>query len=252
MGIRKTALVTGGSARVGRAICEGLAEAGYAIAVHYNSSATEADALVETLRKQSIDAVSIQADLSSTKDTSSLIDLANGELGPLGILVNNASLFEEDSFDIPDEDLWDKHFAVHVKAPALLTSAFAKQVSEGEQGLVVNIIDERVWKLTPNFASYTLSKSALWTATQTMAQNFAPHIRVNAIGPGPTLPSSRQTDSEFEKQLSTLPLKTAPDLSDFAKTILYFADMKSVTGQMIALDGGQHIGWETPDQRLPE
>lgn len=252
MGIRKTALVTGGSARVGRAICEGLAEAGYAIAVHYNSSATEADTLVETLRKQSIDAVSIQADLSSTKDTSSLIDLANGELGPLGILVNNASLFEEDSFDIPDEDLWDKHFAVHVKAPALLTSAFAKQVSEGEQGLVVNIIDERVWKLTPNFASYTLSKSALWTATQTMAQNFAPHIRVNAIGPGPTLPSSRQTDSEFEKQLSTLPLKTAPDLSDFAKTILYFADMKSVTGQMIALDGGQHIGWETPDQRLPE
>ncbi len=252
MGIRKTALVTGGSARVGRAICEGLAKVGYAIAVHYNSSSTEADALVKELRGQSIDAVSLQADLSNTKDTSSLIDLAKSELGPLGILVNNASLFEEDSFDIHNEDLWDKHFAVHVKAPALLTSVFAQQVSEGEQGLVVNIIDERVWKLTPNFASYTLSKSALWTATQTMAQNFAPHVRVNAIGPGPTLPSARQTESDFEKQLSTLPLKTAPDLSDFAKTILYFVDMKSVTGQMIALDGGQHIGWETPDQHLPE
>lgn len=252
MDIRKTALVTGGSARVGRAICEGLADAGYAIAVHYNSSATQANELVEALQGRSIEAVAVQADLSNTKDTSSLIDLATDALGPIGVLVNNASLFEEDSFDIPDEELWDKHFAVHVKAPALLTSALAAQVGEGQQGLVVNIIDERVWKLTPNFASYTLSKSALWTATQTMAQNYAPHVRVNAIGPGPTLPSVRQTQSDFEDQLRTLPLQTAPNLADFAKTILYFADMKSVTGQMIALDGGQHIGWQTPDQLLPE
>ena len=252
MNIRKTALVTGGSARIGRAICEGLADVGYAIAVHYNSSSKDAEVLVEALKQKSIDAIAVQADLSSSEDTRALIGKVTRELGPLGVLVNNASLFEEDSFDMSDEALWDAHFAVHVKAPALLTSAFADQLSDDAQGLVVNIIDERVWKLTPNVASYTLSKSALWTATRTMAQKFAPKVRINAIGPGPTLPSTRQTDEDFAKQLNTLPLKVAPDLSDFAKTILYFVDMKSVTGQMIALDGGQHIGWQTPDQLLPE
>ncbi len=252
MEIRKTALVTGGSARIGRAICEGLANAGYAVAVHYNASGKNAEKVVEALRTHGIEAVAVQADLTNTEQTRALIGKVTDELGPLGVLVNNASLFEEDSFDMSDEKLWDAHFAVHVKAPALLTSAFAKQVSAEDQGLVVNIVDERVWKLTPNFASYTLSKSALWAATKTMAQKFAPKIRVNAIGPGPTLPSYRQSDEDFSNQLKTLPLQTGPDLTDFAKTILYFTEMKSVTGQMIALDGGQHIGWLTPDQSLPE
>lgn len=252
MAIQKTALVTGGAARVGKAICEGLADAGYNIALHYNSSAEKAEAVVQELREKGISAAAVQADLSNMKDTATVIEKATSELGPLGILVNNASLFEEDDFNIPEDELWDKHFAVHVKTPALLTSGFVEQVSKDANGLVVNIIDERVWKLTPNFASYTLSKSTLWTATKTMAQRYAPKVRVNAIGPGPTLPSYRQTEAQFAKQLDTLLLKTNPALPDFAKTILYLADMRAVTGQMIALDGGQHLGWQTPDQSVPE
>ena len=246
----KTALVTGGAQRVGKSICEGLADAGYAVAVHYNSSDKPARAVVDQIHSSGGKAVAVQADLSESGDVKALLSKAMEALGPVGLLVNNASLFEQDSLTELNEDLWDKHFNVHVKAPSFLASKFAEQGLE--DGLIVNIIDERVWKLTPNFTSYTLSKSALWTATQTMAQALAPHIRVNAIGPGPTLPSSRQTQEQFEAQLDTLLLKRAPELQEFVDTILYLAKAKSVTGQMIALDGGQHLGWQTPDQSLPE
>lgn len=252
MDLRKSALVTGGAARVGRAICEGLAGAGYDIAVHYNRSSKDADILVANLQAKGINAVAVQADLSDSAQTRTLVEKAVAGIGPLGILVNNASLFEEDSVAVEDDALWDRHFNVHVKAPALLSSGFADQLPAEEGGLIVNMIDERVWKLTPNFTSYTLSKSALWTATRTTAQALAPRIRVNAIGPGPTLPSKRQTQEIFDDQVRSLPLQRSPDLTAFAKTILYFADMPAVTGQMIALDGGQHLGWETPDQRGPE
>lgn len=246
----KTALVTGGAQRVGRSICLGLAESGYAVAVHYNSSSAAADELVAEITANGGRAVSVSADLSDSRETRTLVDRAVAALGPVGLLVNNASLFEEDALDNLDDDLWDKHFAVHVKAPSLLAAAFAAH--KPGDGLIVNMIDERVWKLTPNFTSYTLSKSALWTATKTMAQALAPNIRVNAIGPGPTLPSYRQSQEDFDTQLQALLLKRAPDLSEFTNTILYFVAAKSVTGQMIALDGGQHLGWQTPDQAAPE
>ena len=246
----KTALVTGGAQRVGRAICLGLAEAGYAIAIHYNSSASPAEALAAEIVAAGGSATSVKADLNDPAETRSLLERASKELGPIGLLVNNASLFEEDSLARIDDELWDRHFNVHVKAPSLLASSFAAQ--DLDDGLIVNMIDERVWKLTPNFTSYTLSKSTLWTATKTMAQALAPKIRVNAIGPGPTLPSYRQSQEDFDLQLQALLLKRSPDVSEFANTILYFASARSVTGQMIALDGGQHLGWQTPDQEAPE
>lgn len=248
--MQKTALVTGGSKRIGRAICEGLAQAGYKIAIHYNNSGGEAEALADEINKDGGCAIAVQADLTNSQETRGLIDQASEKVGSLGILVNNASLFEEDRIDGIDDDLWDKHFQIHVKAPALLSSAFANQ--DIEEGLIVNVIDERVWKLTPKFSSYTLSKSALWTATQTMAQALAPAIRVNAIGPGPSLPSHRQTQQDFDQQVDSLLLRRAPELREFADTILYFAKARSVTGQMIALDGGQHLAWQTPDQNGPE
>lgn len=250
----KTALVTGGSQRVGRSICQGLVAAGYKVAIHYNSSAAPAEALAAELNEAHGDggtiAVAVKADLADGAETRTLMQRAIDQIGPIGLLVNNASLFEEDSLDDIDDDTWDRHFAVHVKAPSLLASAFAAQ--KPEDGLIINIIDERVWKLTPNFTSYTLSKSTLWTATQTMAQALAPNIRVNAIGPGPTLPSYRQTQEDFDEQLQALLLKRSPDLSEFTNTILFYAGAKSVTGQMICLDGGQHLGWQTPDQLAKE
>jgi NAD(P)-dependent dehydrogenase (short-subunit alcohol dehydrogenase family) len=149
--------------------------------------------------------------------------------------------------------LFDRHFDVHVKAPSFLAEAFSKQLAADTDGLIVNIIDERVWKLTPRFYSYTLSKAALWAATRTMAQTFAPRIRVNAIGPGPTLPNTRQTPDDFARQSQNLLLKRGPDLSEFGATIRYLWSAKSVTGQMIALDGGQHLAWETPElSGIPE
>ena len=246
----KTALITGGAQRVGKSICIGLAKAGYAVAVHYNNSLDSAAKLVSDIETAGGKAIALGADLQSAQDTGTLIQRAAKELGPIGLLINNASVFEEDSPANLDPDLWNRHFDIHVRAPVTLAGEFAKQGLD--EGLIVNIIDERVHKLTPNFTSYTLSKSALWTATQTLAQALAPAIRVNAIGPGPTLPSIRQSQQDFDNQVSTLLLQRAPALDEFVDTILYFARAKSVTGQMIALDGGQHLGWQTPDQRMPE
>ncbi|MEP0943459.1 MAG: SDR family oxidoreductase [Rhizobiaceae bacterium] len=248
--MKKTALVTGGSQRVGRSICLGLANAGYTVAIHYNSSAAPAEALAAEIIAAGGRAAAVKADLSNSAETRTLMQQAIDAIGPIGLLVNNASLFEEDSLEEIDDETWDRHFAVHVKAPSLLASDFAAQ--KPIDGLIINIIDERVWKLTPNFTSYTLSKSTLWTATKTMAQALAPNIRVNAIGPGPTLPSYRQTQEDFDEQLQALLLKRSPDLSEFTNTILFYAGAKSVTGQMICLDGGQHLGWQTPDQAARE
>ncbi|MGI9356740.1 MAG: SDR family oxidoreductase [Rhizobiaceae bacterium] len=252
MSFPRTALITGGSLRIGKAICEGLSAAGYAVAVHYHSSSNDAHLLVDEIRAAGGKAVAVQADLTDSVAVRNVMADANKALGPIGLLVNNASVFESDSFEVDDEILWNTHFDVHVKAPSVLTAAQYDQLPQDTQGLAVNIIDQRVWKLTPAFSSYTLSKSALWTATRTMAQTFAPRLRVNAIGPGPTLPSPRQSQESFQKQVDTLLLKRAPDLVEFTRTILYLAETGSVTGQMIALDGGQHLAWDTGDQRVEE
>ncbi|MGV0819151.1 SDR family oxidoreductase [Martelella sp. AMO21009] len=240
----RTVLVTGGAKRLGRAIGEGLANYGFNVAIHANRSVEAAESLAQSLRETGIDARVFTADLLDGDQTGGLIAAVNEAMGPVDILVNNASLFEDDAAAHFDADRFDRHFAIHVKAPLILAEHFAKQTDDG---LTVNMIDQRVWALTPRFFSYTLSKSTLWTATQTMAQAFAPNIRVNAIGPGPTLKNIRQSDEDFESQIGTLILRRGPALSEFAATIRYLYETPSITGQMIALDGGQHLAWETPD-----
>ncbi|KQZ16684.1 short-chain dehydrogenase [Mesorhizobium sp. Root552] len=242
-----TALITGGARRIGRAIVEDLAANGFAVAIHSNSSADEASALAADIKKAGGQAAVVVADLTDMSAVAKVVWQAERALGPVSLLVNNASLFEDDSvldFDWPE---WDRHFDIHLKAPVLLAQKFAEALPEATDGLIVNVIDQRVWRLSPRYFSYTLSKSALWTATQTMAQALAPRIRVNAIGPGPTLRNTRQDDSDFRKQVDALLLKQSPDLSEFGATIRYLWQAHSVTGQMIALDGGQHLAWQTPD-----
>ena len=245
----KTALVTGGARRVGKAIVEDLARHGFAVAIHANGSLEEAGILARHIVSQGGKAIAIAADLADTAQVRTLVAKAEERIGPIGLLVNNASVFGKDSLDSFDEAVWDLHFALHVKAPSLLASEFAKRLPGGRSGLVVNIIDQRVLRPNPRFYSYMLSKSALWMATRTMAQALAPAIRVNALGPGPTLPNDRQQMADFEAQVDAILLKSGPKLEEFGRAIRFLFDTPSVTGQMIALDGGQHLAWETPDIR---
>lgn len=242
-----TALVTGGARRIGRAIVEDLAAHGFAVAIHGDSSGSEAAMLAESIEAAGGRAAALTADLTDMAAAGELVARAERALGPVSLLVNNASLFEADSALEFDWEGWERHFDIHLKAPVLLARRLAEALPESMDGLVVNIIDQRVWRLSPRHFSYTLSKSALWTATQTMAQALAPRIRVNAIGPGPTLRNARQDDGDFQRQVEALLLKRGPDLPEFGATIRYLWQARSVTGQMIALDGGQHLAWQTPD-----
>lgn len=238
-------LVTGGARRIGKAIVEDLASHGFPVAIHCNRSLDEGEAIVNRINDSGGNACVVQADLEG--DVRGLVKQASDRIGPIRLLVNNASLFQEDKVGALDMALWDRHFAVHLKTPVILAEDMPKALPEDQDGLVVNIIDQRVWKLNPQFFSYTLSKTALWNATRTLAQALAPRIRVNAIAPGPTLPSERQRPEDFERQVSKLPLQRAPELPEFGRTVRYFWENRSITGQMIALDGGQHLAWETPD-----
>ena len=214
--------------------------------VHYYSSAKEADALIESLKSLGVKAEAFQCDLSKADKCKTLFEKAVTALGPIDLLINNASVFQSDNAEVFDNEKSDLHFAIHVKAPWILSAEMASQTAL-KDGLIVNMIDQRVKRLSPNYYSYTLSKSALWTATQTLAQSFAPKIRVNAIAPGPTLPNERQSQVDFDKQIDGLILKRGPELEAFGATVRYMWNMRSFTGQMIALDGGQHLAWETPD-----
>ncbi len=246
-------LVTGGAARIGKAIAADLARHGHDVAIHASASMDAARALAADLSTQGGRAIALQADLTRAAEARALVDRAADALGrPIGILVNNASIFSDDAVGAIDDALWDAHFDIHVRAPVLLSGALAAALPDDRQGLVVNIIDQRVWRLNPRFFSYTLSKSTLWTATRTMAQALAPRVRVNAIGPGPTLKNERQADADFAAQVGALPLGRGPDLGEFGATIRYLWQALSVTGQMIALDGGQHLAWQTPDATANE
>ena len=193
------------------------------------------------------EAAVVQAELADADAVERLVPAAVQALGPLTLLVNNASEFEPDEIETLTQERWDRHFAVNLRAPAFLARDFAHQLPAEGQGCIVNIVDQRVWKLTPQFFSYTLTKAALFTATQTMAQALAPRIRVNAIGPGPTLSNVRQGDEDFDKQSSAVLLGHGGTPDEIADAVLYLAKAGSVTGQMIAVDGGQHLAWETPD-----
>ncbi|MBY5328949.1 SDR family oxidoreductase [Rhizobium leguminosarum] len=243
----RSALITGAAKRIGRAIAEDLAANGFSVAIHANGSIGEAEELVAELRRKGYRATALQADLTNIGETGELITRASEALGGLDLLVNNASVFQHDSARSFNAATWALHFDLHVRAPSILAAAFAQQMPAEAAGLIVNIIDQRVWALRPSFYSYTLSKSALWTATQTLAQALAPRIRVNAIGPGPSMPSERQAMEDFQAQVSALILQRGPALEEFGQTIRFLYDTPSITGQMIALDGGQHLAWQTPD-----
>jgi NAD(P)-dependent dehydrogenase (short-subunit alcohol dehydrogenase family) len=243
----KNALVTGAGKRIGAAIASDLAAHNFAVAIHANRSMGEAEALAAAIRARGGKAVVINGDLTDADSTARIIGQANVALGPLSLLVNNASIFQDDSAGDFDVAVFERHFAIHVRAPSILTRDFAAQLPEGEPGLVVNMVDQRVWAPNPRFYSYTLSKAALWMATQTLAQAYAPTLRVNAIGPGPTVKGARQTDDDFAAQVKGLILKAGPRLEDFGRCIRFLFDTPSITGQMIALDGGQHLAWQTPD-----
>lgn len=240
---KQTFLITGAANRIGAAIAEGMARDGHNVVIHYNRSRDEADALAQRLNDQGCSAATEGADLTDPSQYDKLIERATRHFGAISVLVNNASLFQPDEIDSLTHELWHKHFSVHAEATMFLAKDFAAQLPNGHQGNIINMIDQRVWALKPSFFSYTLSKSVLWTATRTLAQGLAPRARVNAIGPGPTIQNEHQTQEEFEQELQSLPLKTGPELDEIVDAIRFLLAAKSVTGQMIAMDGGQHLIW---------
>ncbi|WP_236841883.1 SDR family oxidoreductase [Bosea sp. PAMC 26642] len=244
----EVALVTGGARRIGRAIVEVLARSGYAVAVHSSSaSKPEAEALADALRQDGATTFVIAADLAEAAAVDTIIPAVEAALGPVTLLVNNASSFLLDDIRSLDVANWDRQFSINLRAPSVLAGAMANRLPEARDGAIVNIIDQRVWKLTPQYYSYTLTKAALLTATQTMAQALAPRIRVNAVGPGPTLPNPHDGAAAMDAEVAGTLLGRKVDAAEIAEAVLYLARACSVTGQMIAVDAGQHLGWRTPD-----
>lgn len=243
------ALVTGASTRIGAAIVRALAGAGHAVIIHYRSGEDGAKRLAAEITATGGRAATVHAELAYRSARQKLIAEAADFFGPLTILVNNASVFDPDSINDVNEELWDRHFSVHAEAPIFLSRDFAAQLSAGSEGNIINMIDERVLHPSPAYFSYTLSKSVLWTATQTMAQSLAPAIRVNAIGPGPVLPHNGQSEADFEHSVQSLPLKRHADPDAIAQGVLAILSMPSFTGQMLALDGGKHLDY--PSRRGP-
>jgi NAD(P)-dependent dehydrogenase (short-subunit alcohol dehydrogenase family) len=248
--VPKAALVTGGAQRIGRALALALAEDGFAVAVHHRRSGTAAEKLVEMIRSKGGAAVALAADLGDEEAVKTLLSRAEHALGPIGCLVNNAAVFASDTVETATRASWDLHVAVNLRAPFVLIQDFATRLPKSAGGIVVNLLDQRVWSLTPHFVSYTLSKAGLWTLTQTMALALAPRIRVNGIGPGPALPSPRQSAEEFARQCATMPLRRGTNPGEIAAALRFILSAPAMTGQMIALDGGQHLGWAQP-QRPP-
>lgn len=240
------ALVTGASARIGRAIALGLGASGFTVAVHYRGSDAEALKTVSTIEAAGGQAQCFVADLADENAVDALMASIIDALGPVTCLVNNASRFEDDDIETMDRASWDAHLEPNLRAPLRLTQLMVENLGDLE-GNVINLIDQRVLKLTPQFLSYTLSKSALWTLTQTLAQALAPRVRVNAIAPGPTLQNHRQSAEDFEKQVAATPLGRGASLDEFVSTVDWILATPSLTGQMITLDGGQHLIWQTPD-----
>lgn len=240
----RTALVTGASRRIGAAIVRGLARNGWRTAIHYRKSGEDAAALADELRAAGTEAVMLQADLADITDVLSIVRRCCDLLGPPTCLVNNASEFLCDGLASLTPERWSTHMDVNLRAPVFLARDLAERLPDGVHGNVINIIDQRAWRPTPEFFSYTLSKSALWTATQMLAQALAPRVRVNAIAPGPVLPSVYQQPADFEAEWQATLLKRPTDPGEIAAAVLYILDAPSMTGQMIGLDNGQHLAWQ--------
>lgn len=244
---KKTVLITGAARRIGREIALDLAGHGWSVAVHYLRSKEAAVDLVNTINRRGGRAIALQADLARESEVEQLIPDAVERLGFLSCLINNASVFENDDAATTTRESWDRHIECNLRAPLVLSQAFARQMPEGAHGNIINLLDQRVLKLTPAFLSYTVSKSALWTLTRTLAMALAPQIRVNGIGPGPTLRNERQSESHFDNQWKSLPLQRRVMPQEICDAVRYLIAAPSMTGQMIALDAGEHLGWAQPN-----
>ena len=240
------ALVTGAARRIGRAMALELAAYGWAVVVHYNTSGDAARAVAAEITEHGGSAMALQADLTRDDDVAGLVGRAAEAIGPITCLINNASVFGHDTAETVTRESWDVHMQVNLRAPFVLCQDFSAGLPDGIEGNIINMIDQRVWNLTPYFTSYTVSKSALWTLTRTLALAFAPRIRVNAIGPGPTLKSAHQTEEQFMRQWLALPLHRRVTPLEICEAVRFILDAPAMTGQMIALDGGQHLGWTQP------
>jgi len=247
----RTALITGASRRIGAAIALSLARAGYAVVLHANSSREDAERLAAAIIGAGGRAGVVLADFADHAAVRGLVPAA-AAFGQLTLLVNNAGEFEPDDIETLSHARFQRAVAVNLAAPLFLSQAFAAQAPAGVDASIVNILDQRVLKPTPRFFSYTLSKSALHTATSTLAQALAPRLRVNAVAPGPTLPSPRQTAAQFAAQAESLPLQHGPGPDDIAAAVLYLAQAKNVTGVTLPVDGGQHLSWRTADSEIVE
>jgi NAD(P)-dependent dehydrogenase (short-subunit alcohol dehydrogenase family) len=247
MTTRGAALVTGAGRRIGRALALEAARAGFDVAVHYRTAKSEAQAVADEIAALGRKAVVLDAELTDETQTAGLIARAAQALGPVNLLVNSASTFEDDRLATATRDSWDAHLDANLRAPVVLAQAFDRALPSEGRGLIVNIVDQRVLRPNPQFFSYSLSKAGLWWVTQTLAQDLAPRIRVNAIGPGPVLASVHQAPGEFEREAAATPLERAVSPDEIAAALRYLIDAGSVTGQMIAVDAGQHLSWRTPD-----
>ncbi len=244
------ALITGAAVRIGRAIALHLAKHGFSVAVQYRNSKADAEATVATIKALGVQSACFEASLAEHAQGKALFPAVNRVMGRVTCLINNASFFADDRIESLTEESWNKHFAINLKTPVFLAQAFAAQLPAGETGNIINIIDQRVLRPNPQFFSYTLSKSALWAATKTMAQGLAPRIRVNAIGPGPALPSIYQSAEDFEHEARSTLLGHGTTPEEIANAVSFILNSPAMTGQMIALDGGQHLLWQTPDIRV--
>lgn len=238
----RNALITGAGRRIGRAIALQLASDGWRVAVHYFRSSSAAGEVVGEIRAGGGEAVALPANLREEAAASALIGAAGARLGPLTCLVNNASVFERDTVGTASRATWDLHMDTNLRAPFELAQSFAGQLPDRQDANIINVIDQRVWNLTADFTTYTLSKVGLWGLTQILGRALAPKIRVNGIGPGPTLRSSHQTGREFEDEWKSVPLRRRVAPGDVAAAVRFILDAPAVTGQMIAVDGGQHMG----------
>jgi NAD(P)-dependent dehydrogenase (short-subunit alcohol dehydrogenase family) len=244
---QRVAIVTGAARRLGRALALDFAARGWAVALHVRRDDDDARSVAREVETAGGLAHVFPADFTDQSAVDSLLPAINRRLGPASCLINNASVFEYDDIASLTSETWDRHFAVNVKAPTFLAKTFAAQCPANSVGTVINIIDQRVWKPTPHFLSYAGSKAALWAMTQTLAQALAPRVRVNAIGPGPMLRSVHQSATEFAEQAAATPLQRPTKPEEIAAAIRFIIDAPAMTGQMIALDGGQHLAWQTPD-----
>ena len=239
-------IITGGATRMGAAIARKLSGPNKEILIHYNKSKLKAEKLKKELSIRGTKVYLVKGDLSKETDIKKIIKFAKSKLKFFDCLVNNASLFENDKLENFSLDSWSKHLRTNLRAPALLTKEFAKNV-KGKNNNIINIIDQRVFKLTPYFFSYTLSKTGLYTLTKTSAMSLAPNIRVNAIAPGPTIKNQRQSEKHFKKQYLATPLKRQVDVEQICNAVDFFIKNISITGQVLAIDSGQNLNWQTPD-----